>query len=229
MRIRVIQHVDFEGTAGIARWAKARGAELLVSRPDKGEPLPRGERRDLLVVLGGPMSVGDTAEYPWLVGEKQFLRAALERGEMILGICLGAQLLAELLGGTVTQNVAGPEIGWFPVALDPAARDLRWFSRFPDSVMAFHWHGDTFSLPPNAVPIGNSAACANQGFAWGGHVLGLQFHLEATREWILGLMERAGKLPRGEFVQDPRRIAGSPDDLDALERRLDELLDSLVR
>lgn len=228
MKIRVIQHVDFEGTAGIARWAKSRGAELAVSRPDKGQPFPRQERRDLLIVLGGPMGVGDTQKFPWLVEEKKFLRTALERGEKILGVCLGAQLIAELLGASVT-TMTSPEIGWFPVLLDDSARSLPWFASFPESINAFHWHGDTFSIPPNAIALGTSGACANQGFAWGQHVLGLQFHLEATKEWIEGLVERAGHtVVASPSVQERSQLVGTSENRGALEKLLDALLDSLV-
>ncbi len=133
------------------------------------------------------MNVYEEAEYPWLAAEKAFIAAAIGAGKPVLGICLGAQLIAAVLGGTVSKGPQ-PEIGWYPVELTPAGRELPLFAGFPDRFTALHWHGDTFSIPPGATHVASSAACANQAFAYdGGRVVGLQFHLEETRESLAQL------------------------------------------
>ena len=144
------------------------------------------------------MNVYQEAEYPWLAAEKAFIATAIGAGKAVLGICLGAQLIAAVLGGPVSKG-AQPEIGWYPVELTPEGRGLPLFAAFPVRFTALHWHGDTFSIPPGATHVASSAACANQAFAYdGGRVVGLQFHLEETRESLAQLVDNAG----GELVQD---------------------------
>lgn len=147
---------------------------------------------DLLVVMGGPMNIYQHEAHPWLVSEKVFIRAAIEAGKAVLGICLGAQLVADVLGGPVTRGEQ-VEIGWYPVRLTPAAGSVPVFIDFPADFTAFHWHGDTFAIPPGAVHVASSAACANQAFAYdGGRVAGLQFHLEPDPPLVAALLENAG-------------------------------------
>ena len=177
MRVHVLQHVDFEDAAGIADWAADRGHALAATRLHAGEPLPGPGEFDFLVVMGGPMNVYEHVEHPWLEQEKAFLRRAVEAEKAVLGVCLGAQLLADVLGGAVRQGVH-KEIGWLPVRGTAEAFGHGLFRDFPAEYAAFHWHGDTFSIPPGAVRVAESAACPNQAFALGGRVVGLQFHLE---------------------------------------------------
>jgi GMP synthase-like glutamine amidotransferase len=210
MRVHYLQHVSFEGIGSIGEWAVLRGHVLTgaeMFRAARSEPpgmagpaMPRQadlDNLDLLVVMGGPMNVYQEAEYPWLVAEKVFIAAAIGAGKPVLGICLGAQLIAAALGGTVSKG-AQPEIGWYPVELTSEGRGLPLFAGFPIRFTALHWHGDTFSIPPGATHVASSAACANQAFAYdGGRVVGLQFHLEETRETLSQLIDNAG----GELVQ----------------------------
>jgi GMP synthase-like glutamine amidotransferase len=138
------------------------------------------------------MNISEEERYPWLAAEKRLLVDAIAAGERVLGICLGAQLLADVLGGSVTRNPE-VEIGWFPVEPTAEAGVLPGFEHLPSHFTALHWHGDTFSIPAGAVRLAGSAACANQGFAWGdGRVIGLQFHLEETPESLALLVENAG-------------------------------------
>jgi GMP synthase-like glutamine amidotransferase len=193
-------------------WFAARGHLLSHVRFFAGE-LPGGgtgssaaPAADWLIVMGGPMGVHDEGEFPWLKAEKAAVRAALDRGAAVLGVCLGAQLLAHVLGAEVKPN-AVKEIGWFPVELSAEARST-WLGRvFPERFTPFHWHGDTFGIPAGAIPLGSSEACRNQGFLWRERVLGLQFHPEITPASLAALSgECAGELAiagggKGRFVQ----------------------------
>ncbi|MEB2346517.1 MAG: type 1 glutamine amidotransferase [Deltaproteobacteria bacterium] len=206
MRVRVLQHVAFEGPAALAPALSAAGHEVAVTRLDAGEPLPSLAELDWLVVMGGPMSVHDEAHYAWLAPEKRLLRAAVEGGRRVLGVCLGAQLVAASLGAAVTRNPER-EIGWFPVARAPGAECSPLGRALPARFPAFHWHGETFALPPGAVRLAASEACAEQAFAIGERVLGLQFHLETTPESAKALVEHcAHELGPGRWVQDASAI-----------------------
>ena len=205
MRLHCIQHVPFEDMANIEVWAKNKGFRVSRTLLYEGEELPLLSAFDLLVVMGGPMSVHDEAQYPWLKREKKFIRQAMATGKMVLGICLGAQLIAHALGANVTKNPQ-KEIGWFPVKLTPEARNAPVFQGIPEELMAFHWHGDTFEIPKGAVHIASSEACVNQAFVLG-RIYGLQFHLESSRDSIERLIKNCGdELTHGKYIQDAEKI-----------------------
>jgi GMP synthase-like glutamine amidotransferase len=210
LRVRVFQHVPFEGLGSMEDWFAGRGHLLSRVRFYAGE-LPEGPAADWLIVMGGPMGVHDEGEFPWLKAEKAAIRAALDRGAAVLGVCLGAQLLAHVLGAEVKPNGA-KEIGWFPVDLSAEAR-ATWLGRvFPERFTPFHWHGDTFGIPPGAVAVGSSEACRNQGFLWKERALGLQFHPETTPASLEDLSRECGNelaLAGGEggrFVQNAKSL-----------------------
>ncbi|OPX57011.1 GMP synthase-Glutamine amidotransferase [Oceanospirillum multiglobuliferum] len=175
MRIHVLQHVAYEGLGSIARWAEKKGYPLSYTRFFEDDGLPDHESYDLLLILGGPMSANDDYNVSWLQTEKSFISEAIEQGKMVMGICLGAQLIARVLGARVYRNTHR-EIGWFPITTTPNAMVLG----LPQQFQAFHWHGDTYDLPDGAIAIGKSEGCANQGFIYQDRVIGLQFHLETT-------------------------------------------------
>ena len=228
MRIQVLQHVSFEGPGRIADWAAARGHTLQRTRLFAGEPLPRLDATDWLVVMGGPMSVNDVKDHPWLDTERQLVREAVESGKAVLGICLGAQLLAAALGSEVNSNPE-PEIGWWPVELTRAARDSSLLAGWPDRLEVFHWHGEAFELPAGAVQVARSAACENQGFLYSDRALGLQFHVEITREGIQQLIERCGReIVPARYVQRVHEMLASPDRIQPLHAALCDLLDRLA-
>jgi GMP synthase-like glutamine amidotransferase len=177
MRAHYLQHVPFEGPGSIESWLQTAGYAITHTRLFESAQLPDRDAFDLLVVMGGPMSVNDESSYSWLVQEKQFIHSSIEAGKSVLGICLGAQLIASSLGARVYPN-RHKEIGWFPVhGITPPGVSV--FS-FPPSLDVFHWHGETFELPPGAVRLAYSEGCENQAFQIGNSVIGLQFHLETT-------------------------------------------------
>ena len=161
MNIHYLQHVPFEDAANIAVWRRERGHALSCTRMDLGEPLPDPAAIDWLVVMGGPMNVDEHDAYPWLVREKEFIRRVIDRGTRVLGVCLGGQLISTVLGGRVTPN-RQKEIGWFPIDFTDEAADHPVFGQFPRQCSAFHWHGDTFSIPPGASGLRRAKAATTR-------------------------------------------------------------------
>jgi GMP synthase (glutamine-hydrolysing) len=151
---------------------------------------PRLDGYQGLIVLGGPMNVDQTDAHPHLETEVRAIDDALERGLPVLGICLGAQLLAKALGARVEPNPE-KEIGWYDVSVTPEGKRDPLFAHFDESERLFQWHGDTFAIPDGAVRLASSAACANQAFRYGDCAYGLQFHLEVDQP----LVERWLKIP----------------------------------
>ena len=206
MRMHVLQHVPYEGPDNIEVWALGRGFTVSRTRFWLDEPLPAPDEPDWLVIMGGPMSVHDEREYPWLVEEKRLVRETIRCGRKTFGICLGAQLIAEVLGGAVRRNPQ-KEIGWFPIQLTGPGSVRPPFDALPRSFVAFHWHGETFDLPPGAEHAGQSEACANQAFVFGANVVGLQFHLECSPGGIEGMLRHGiAEIVPGPHVQTPEAI-----------------------
>lgn len=206
MNVHYLQHVPFEGLGSIEGWIGAHGHSLSVTRQYADEALPDLASADWLIVLGGPMSVHDDDELPWLAGEKRFIEQAIGRGKIVLGICLGAQLIAHVLGAKVYAN-RDREIGWFPVWRTQEADRCAVGRLLPERVEVFHWHGDTFDLPAGAVHLARSEACENQAFLYGDRVLGLQFHLETTPAGAEDLIRHGRhELVAGPYVQQPEAM-----------------------
>jgi GMP synthase-like glutamine amidotransferase len=226
MRAHYLQHVGFEGIGHIDTWLAASGCAVSCTRFFEDPALPAPDAFDLLVIMGGPMSVNDEVEYPWLAAEKRFIRATIEAGKAVLGICLGAQLIASALGSRVYRNPL-PEIGWFPVAGSEGGQD-NW--RFPVSLQAYHWHGETFDLPAGAVLLASSQVCRHQAFQLGRRVVGLQCHLESTPTTVAELVEHCyGERQAGSFVQSADAMLTVPAGrYSAMHRVLDELLGYLT-
>ena len=224
--VHVFQHVPFEGLGWIETWLARRGADVHYTRFFQSDPLPDLRVLDLLVIMGGPMSVNDEGAWPWLRDEKAVARTAIEAGIPTLGVCLGAQIMASALGAPVYP---GPhkEIGWYPVqGLCHAGTAFR----FPAETTVFHWHGETFELPAGAVRLASSAACQNQAFQWGRHAIGLQFHLEMTDPTVCTLVDacRAELIP-GPYVQGEAKLLDAPSSrYEATHALLSDVLTFLV-
>jgi GMP synthase (glutamine-hydrolysing) len=228
MRIHYLQHVPFEGLGNIENWALLRGHQISDTQLYNNDPLPEPEEFDWLIVMGGPMNIYEEDKFPWLAREKTFIRDAIDAGKIVLGVCLGAQLIASVLGAKIHKNQY-PEIGWFNVWLTDAASKSMAFRRLPERFTAFHWHGDTFDLPPGATRIAESDACRNQAFECDGRVIGLQFHIDTTLESIRRLVEHCGnELVPGEYVQsEEEMLAGHRERLADLRGYSEILLDGV--
>ncbi|MFZ5755366.1 MAG: type 1 glutamine amidotransferase [Pseudomonadota bacterium] len=224
MRIHCLQHVPFETPAAIADWAQQHRHRIDSTLMHDDVVLPRLADIDMLVLMGGPMSVNDEAVLPWLVQEKHYLRRAIQAGKRVLGVCLGAQMIADVLGAPVTRN-RYREIGWFPLLRErglppPLARLM------PPTLNAFHWHGETFELPPGAIRIASSAACRNQIFSAGDRILGLQCHLETTLAGAQDLVRHCGdELVDAPYVQRADEFTSAPQRFAAANVAMVQLLD----
>lgn len=224
-RLVCLQHIDIEGPGALVEWAHARGYDVWTVPLFADAPAPELRDDDLLVVLGGPMSVADDQRLGWLKREKDFLRRTLESGRQVVGICLGAQLIAEALGAKVRRN-PHREIGWYEVrrrALPFAGSSL------PRAFHAYHWHSDGFELPDDATLLWSSAACEEQGFVWRDRALALQFHLETTPAQVDAMCANfAADLKNANWVQSRSEMLADPARFAGAYRVLATLLDEFV-
>lgn len=182
MRIHYIQHVPFEDPAFIMEWADKMKYPLSSGRAYANDLYPDSNEFDTLLIMGGPMSANDDHLLPWLKVEKEFIHSCINKGKVVVGICLGAQLIASVCGARVKPNVH-KEIGWFPVKFNEIACN-KLNLPFKGILETFHWHGETFELPEGSLLLASSSACTNQAFAIGNRVFGFQFHMEANKHSI---------------------------------------------
>lgn len=177
MKAIIIKHASFEGPDYILDIIKKHNFKYKIVNIYENERLPQLNSFDILIIMGGPMGVYEEEKYPWLTKEKGFIKKAIKQNRKILGICLGAQLIAECLEGKVYKNKYS-EIGWFPVFLKKDDKNHNILRSLPEKFITFHWHNDTFALPKGAVHFASSSACKNQAFMFGSDIIGLQFHPE---------------------------------------------------
>ncbi len=195
-RILVFQHVPFEPLGSLDQTIRSAGIRIRYVNFDRHPAQqPDPGRYHGLVVLGGPMAADQVEQYPHLDYECDAIRSAIDRGLPVLGICLGAQLIARALGGE-THGGAAPEYGWVDIRPTQAGRDDPLIGHFRSPEAIFQWHGDTFTLPTGAVHLAESDTCALQAFRVGERVYGFQFHLEADRalieRWLAERRESSG-------------------------------------
>jgi GMP synthase (glutamine-hydrolysing) len=188
----VLSHVAFEDLGSLQAPLLERGFRIEnILAAAVHFPLPQAESCDLLIVLGGPIGVYDQQDYPFLKDETALIAQRLTARKPILGVCLGAQLMAAALGARVYPGQQGAEIGWFPLQAAPKSNTPAWFAPLlADGVSVFHWHGDTFDLPPGALPLAKSERYVNQAFTFENSALALQFHPEVSAQglesWYVG-------------------------------------------
>ena len=206
MKLLVLQHVAFEGPAVICTWAEQKKQPLTRLFCAQESHFPTLDSFDALIIMGGPMSVNDDLD--WINSELNFISQSIEANKPVLGICLGAQLIAKALGAPVTKN-AVKEIGWFDVTRTALAPPKHWaHGVLPETFHPLHWHGDTFAIPQGATQCFRSANCENQAFYYGDNVLGLQFHIEFDHATASRVAEECGEELNhgGEFVQSRAEI-----------------------
>lgn len=227
MEIHYLQHVPHEALGSTAEWTEKQGHRVTGTRLFAGELPPETIDFDWLFVMGGPMNIYQEAEYPWLVPEKAYIRRAIEAGKTVIGICLGAQLVSEVLGVPTVSN-GQQEIGWFPLQRG-AAVESPLETLLPNTeVSAFHWHGDRFELPEGARPFAGSAACPNQGYVWRRQVWAFQFHPEVTRDVAAAFISADAPLPEGPFVQSPAAMLAEAERFADQRRRWFAFLSALA-
>jgi len=217
VKICVLQHAAFEGPGEIAAWAARHGHPIDVHHLYRGDPLPSFEAFDLLVIMGGEMNIYQYRDWPWLKSESAFIQAALAQEKRVVGICLGAQFIADALGSRVFQN-AEYELGWLPITWTDEARAA--FPELPAASTVLHWHGDTFALPAAATRLAASAGCPEQGFVIANKCLALQFHLEVDPPLVKQFVESQTDWPAGPHVQTPAAILRDAELHCATTRRL---------
>ena len=226
MRIHSLQHEPFEGLGNIEVWAKKKGHNISRTLLFNNEELPDISEFDWLVIMGGSMNIYEEEKFPWLKEEKKFIEQAIADHKILLGVCLGSQLIADVLGGKVSKNQY-KEIGWFPVSLTREARDSSIFGSLPGTFNAFHWHGDTFKIPYGAARIAQSEGCVNQAFEYG-RAIGLQFHLEYSKKSIDLMFKNCGdELVDGKYIQTPDEILSKILNVYEMNETLNLILDNM--
>ncbi len=227
MRIHYLTHVPFEGLACIKTWADQNQYPLSHTALYDDEPLPAPDDFDWLFIMGGPMNIYEHDKYPWLKREKRFINEAIEKEKTIIGICLGAQLLADVLGGPVRKN-RFKEIGWYPVEFTRKALQMDVFDFLMPRMEVFHWHGDTFDLPASSVRMASGEACENQGFIYGDRIFGFQFHLEMTPDSTGDLIKNCmNEMVEAPFIQKPGEILMDENRFQAANTVMNSFLDRL--
>jgi len=193
----------FEHPASIADWAKENSHATTYTKVFEDAIFPPTEAFDMLVIMGGVMGVYEEEEYAWMPAEKAFIKASIEAKKKVLGVCLGAQFIAEALGAKVFPHTV-KEIGWLPIE---KVVSHRLTGKLPQTFTTFHWHGDTFALPENAIHLFKTKGCAQQGFIYNDHVAGLQFHMEVKEDLLNDMTEHErAELIKNDYVQTEAEI-----------------------
>src|SRR5438552_14003031 len=228
--VLVFQHDPFEDLGFFAEVLEKQGADYRVIRLFHGEmPAEEWENVTALIILGGPMSVDEEESFPFLRWEKRIIRAAIDEAVPILGICLGAQLIASTLG---TQVFHGPvkEIGWSPISITPHGQVDSLLGYLPESATVFQWHSDGFELPAGAIRLASSVNYENQAFRLGRNIYGLQFHLEVTPRMVARWVdERSKDLAQALYILPDKILADTQSYAPALKYYGERFLSEFIR
>lgn len=229
IRIHFFQHVPYENPGYILDWCKENNIKVTFTRFYENESVPEPDSYDCLIVMGGPMGAYDEKDYPWLVIEKMAIAAAIDCHKPVLGICLGSQLLAASLNARVYKNFE-KEIGWFDIDFIPSDHMPSFFPTLQKQNMkVFHWHGDTFDLPENALLLASSKATRNQAFLYGDRVIGFQFHLEVTEANLKEMIQHGEKeLVKGRYIQDSGEILSHKQSIPKINQLMGEVLEWMI-
>ncbi len=206
MKLHYLQHVPFENPGMIEQWAVKNNLDISSTKFYENADLPDMNNIDFLVIMGGPMGVNDENKFKWMKEEKKYIEKAINKNKIVMGICLGAQMIADVLGSRVYKN-RYKEIGWLPVYKEKADLSGTIVKNFPDKLIAFHWHGDTFDIPDDALHFAVSEACTNQAFIYKNKVLALQFHIETSMKSVENLIKNCkNELKEDKFIQNEHEI-----------------------
>ena len=227
MRIHHFQHVPFEGLGSMAPYFLSKGFQLSATHLYLDQSPPPLDTLDWLIVMGGPMGACDESKYAWMALEKAYIQKAVAAGKVVLGICLGAQLIAAVLGAKVFKN-SYREIGWFPIRQAEQAKTTAMADIFSQQTEVFHWHGDTFEIPRGAALLASSDACAHQGFVLENRVVGLQFHLETTPASARALVENCSQeLDNSRYVQTAEKMLSDESRFERINAIMAAVLDKM--
>ena len=227
LRVHCIQHVPGNGPGNISNWAASRGHRLVARRPDDGLGTIELDEVDFLIVMGGLPSAWEEDLYPWLRSEKELMRQCLSAGKPLLGICLGAQMLADVIGGRVVRNTHA-EIGWWEIHRHASARRSSVLSLLPERFTPMSWHQDVVELPPGIGSLAGSAVSPNQAFEGGPRAWGLQCHMEYTPQDLKTMVsQHLQSTPDGAFVQTGEQILAGQESIRTIEPLFHRLLDAM--
>jgi GMP synthase-like glutamine amidotransferase len=229
-RIAILTHIECEGPGLWGEFFAECGIPTQRFRVNDGDGFPADDAFDALLILGGPMNVDQHDRYPWIVQEKAFIRRAIDDAKPVVGVCLGAQLIARALGASVMKNPV-KEIGWDAVSLTSDGQSDPVFRGFPALSPIFQWHGDTFDIPEGATLLASSTRCAHQAFRYADRTYAFQFHVEMTPDIIaecvrLHTREVERGLPKGAGDRIIAQAHDTAHDFHTISRRLfDNIVD----
>lgn len=227
MKVHWLQHLPFEGLGSMGTYFQQKDCQSTSTHFYLNQQLPSINSFDWLIIMGGFMGANDDAEYSWLAAEKQFIRNAIDSGKVVIGVCLGAQLIAASLGAKVYKNKY-KEIGWFDLTPAKESQNTILADCFAKKSEVFHWHGDTFDLPKGAALLASSEACKNQGFIIDDRVVGFQFHLETTPESAKDLIGHClNELDGSRYVQSETQMLSDVSRFDKINKMMCSVLDKL--
>ncbi len=211
MNVHYLQHIEAETPGSIIDWAGSKHHLVKGTKLYKPFRFPSVDDFDWLFVMGGPMGVYEEKRFPWLKEEKLFIEETIKAGKTVIGICLGSQLIAEVLGSKVYQGLL-KEIGWYSVHLTDEAQKSPFFNQFEQTETVFHWHGDTYDLPTGTTHLAGNQVYDSQAFSYDDRVFGFQFHLEFTPKIIKSLIEiDPPEFTHGPYVQTEKDILSHPE------------------
>jgi GMP synthase-like glutamine amidotransferase len=227
MNILSLEHAPFEQPEYIGQWFNSKGHTVTpLKLYSRGASFPSLKDLNFLLIMGGPMNVDEQDKFPWLSEEKKFIKTAIDLGIPVLGICLGAQLIARALAAKVYKN-QNKEIGWFPVRKTKEGKGSLILQNLPDEFTAFHWHGDTFDIPEGAIHLVESNGCKNQAFTYKNNVLALQFHPEVGQAGVKDFIKNnKSELQPAKYIQNAEDIINSNDNFERLRKTGKTILDN---
>lgn len=226
MKIHAILHASFETVGSIENWASENSHSLRLTHSYLNEPLPGIEDFDVLIIMGGPQSPREQDIYPYLANEISLIQLAIKANKVVLGFCLGAQLIGEALGAQTLKSLE-KEIGIWPITLTEEGKKDALFESFDDSFDVIHWHNDMPGIPEEAVLLASSPGCPHQAFRYKDRVYGFQFHMEITQENAKTMCQHcADDLKPSKFTQSKEDLLNS--DFLSVNKKLNLILDCLV-